>query len=70
MNASSGELKDDITTLSTEDANAALEALSPVRYVYKSSRDEEYLGFIAEDVFDPAEAFRDRSEEMQLSATQ
>jgi hypothetical protein len=27
-----------------------LEALSPVRYVYKNSRDEEYVGFIAEDV--------------------
>ncbi|MBK6738088.1 MAG: tail fiber domain-containing protein [Haliea sp.] len=49
-NASSRELKDDIETLSTEDANAALEALSPVRYVYKNSREEEYVGFIAEDV--------------------
>jgi hypothetical protein len=49
-NASSRELKDNIQTLSTEDANAALEALSPVRYVYKNSPDEEYVGFIAEDV--------------------
>jgi hypothetical protein len=49
-NASSRELKDDIEALSSEDANAALEALSPVRYVYKNSRDEEYVGFIAEDV--------------------
>ena len=30
----------------------ALAALSPVRYVYKNSRDEEYVGFIAEDVPD------------------
>ncbi len=49
-NASSRELKDNIEALSAEDANAALEALSPVRYVYKNSRDEEYVGFIAEDV--------------------
>ena len=49
-NASSRELKDDIETLSTEDANAALAALSPVRYVYKNSREEQYVGFIAEDV--------------------
>ncbi len=28
----------------------ALAALEPVRYVYKNSRDEEYMGFIAEDV--------------------
>ena len=51
-NASSRELKDNIETLSTEDANEALAALSPVRYVYKNSRDEEYMGFIAEDVPD------------------
>jgi hypothetical protein len=41
-----------IQTLSAEDANQALAALSPVRYVYKNSRDEEYVGFIAEDVPD------------------
>ncbi len=51
-NASSRELKDNIQTLSTEDANKALAALSPVRYVYKNSGDEEYMGFIAEDVPD------------------
>ena len=51
-NASSRELKDNIQTLSTEDANKALAALSPVRYVYKNSPDEEYVGFIAEDVPD------------------
>ena len=49
-NASSRELKDNIQALSAKDANAALAALSPVRYVYKNSRDEEYVGFIAEDV--------------------
>ncbi len=51
-NASSRELKDNIQTLSSEDANRALAGLSPVRYVYKNSRDEEYVGFIAEDVPD------------------
>jgi hypothetical protein len=51
-NASSRELKDNIKPLSTEDADAALAGLSPVRYVYKNSRDEEYLGFIAEEVPD------------------
>jgi len=49
-NASSRELKDNIEALSAEDANEALAALSPVRYVYKNSRDEQYVGFIAEDV--------------------
>ncbi len=51
-NASSRELKDNIQALSAEDANKALAGLSPVRYVYKNSGDEEYMGFIAEDVPD------------------
>ena len=51
-NASSRELKDNIETLSSEDANKTLAGLSPVRYVYKNSPDEEYVGFIAEDVPD------------------
>jgi Chaperone of endosialidase len=49
-NASSRELKENIQILSTDDANKALAALSPVRYVYTNSPDEEYVGFIAEDV--------------------
>jgi hypothetical protein len=52
LNASSREFKDNIRPLSTEDADKALEGLSPVRYVYKNSRDEEYVGFVAEDVPD------------------
>lgn len=51
-NASSRELKENIRALSSEDANRTLAGLSPVRYVYKNSRDEEYVGFIAEDVPD------------------
>src|SRR5262249_25300850 len=39
-----------IEPLTSADANAALEGLSPVRYVYRNSRDEAYVGFIAEDV--------------------
>ena len=49
-NASSRDLKEHIQALSVEDADKALTALSPVRYVYKNSPDEEYVGFIAEDV--------------------
>jgi hypothetical protein len=51
-NASSRELKQDILPLSLADAAAALESLAPVRYVYRNSPDEEYLGFIAEEVPD------------------
>lgn len=49
-NASSRELKDGIEPLSIADANKTLAGLSPVRYVYTNSPDEEYVGFIAEDV--------------------
>ena len=45
-------MKDNIAELSAGDANKALNGLRPVRYVYKNSRDEEYMGFIAEDVPD------------------
>lgn len=51
-NGSSREFKDDIRTLSAEDAQSALAALQPVRYHYKVEPDEEYVGFIAEDVPD------------------
>src|SRR5262245_38221003 len=49
-NASSRTLKDQIEPLDLSAAIAALEALSPVSYVYRNSPDERYLGFIAEDV--------------------
>ncbi len=48
--ASSREIKDDIKPLALQDAMDALEALEPVQYVYKTSRDEGRIGFIAEDV--------------------
>jgi len=49
-NASSRTLKDNIRTLTTDEALDTLTALEPVRYVYKNSPEEEYVGFIAEDV--------------------
>jgi hypothetical protein len=49
---SSRSLKKDIRFLDTIDASAALAALEPVRFHYKTSPDEESLGFIAEDVPD------------------
>jgi hypothetical protein len=49
-NASSRVLKDDITPLTLERAQAALVALAPVEYVYKADPSERQVGFIAEDV--------------------
>jgi len=51
-NASSRALKTDIADLESDEAMAALAALTPKRYVYKAEAGEEYLGFIAEDVPD------------------
>jgi len=50
QNASSRELKDDITILSTEDAVAALQKLKPVTFRYKADPEDMTVGFIAEDV--------------------
>lgn len=50
--ASSRQLKENIGDLTAEEALAALLALNPVRYNYRAEQDEEYLGFIAEDVPD------------------
>ncbi|MFQ5632815.1 MAG: tail fiber domain-containing protein [bacterium] len=49
-NASSRALKENIAAISAEEAQNTLQALAPVKYNYKSEKDEEYLGFIAEDV--------------------
>ncbi len=48
--ASSRELKENIRELGTDEALETLDGLNPVRYNYKVEKDEEYLGFIAEDV--------------------
>jgi hypothetical protein len=52
QNASSRELKENIRDLTTEEAAEALERLAPIRFNYKADREEESLGFIAEDVPD------------------
>lgn len=49
-NSSSKDKKENIATLSVEQASAALMQLEPVSFNYRNERDEEYLGFIAEDV--------------------
>jgi len=51
-NASSRRLKHRINILSTDAALAALDKLVPVTFEYLSEPDEEYAGFIAEDVPD------------------
>jgi hypothetical protein len=50
VNGSSRELKENIIDLTTDDALQALEGLNPVRYNYKNNKEEEHVGFIAEDV--------------------
>lgn len=51
-NGSSRAFKQDIVELQAEDAKAAVAALRPVTYRYKKELDEQYVGFIAEDVPD------------------
>jgi hypothetical protein len=50
VDASSRDLKDNIVSLTNEDAARALAELNPVRYNYKVIPDEGHVGFIAEDV--------------------
>jgi len=51
-NASSRELKENISDLTFSNALSALEQLNPVTYNYKVDKQEAYVGFIAEDVPD------------------
>jgi endosialidase-like protein len=51
-NASSRELKQDIVPLTSEEARETVQKLQPVGYRYKNELDEQYVGFIAEDVPD------------------
>jgi hypothetical protein len=48
-NASSRDLKENIQSLSTNEAVEALESLDPVKYNYKADQEDKYVGFIAED---------------------
>lgn len=59
-NSSSRDKKENIATLSVERAGRALMQLEPVSFNYRNEREEEYLGFIAEDVPDLV-ANQDRS---------
>jgi len=49
-NSSSRDKKENIAAISAEQAMNALSGLEPVRFNYRDERDEEYVGFIAEDV--------------------
>lgn len=49
-NASSRDYKDKIEELKANEAIEALKGLNPVKFIYKSSPDDRYVGFIAEDV--------------------
>lgn len=48
--SSSRELKENIAELSSQEAVETLKNLSPVKYNYKANREEQHIGFIAEDV--------------------
>jgi len=48
--ASSRDYKENINTLTIEEALSALVELNPVKYNYKVDADEKHVGFIAEDV--------------------
>jgi hypothetical protein len=50
QDASSRELKENIQSLTVEKAKEALDELDPVRFNYKADKEDECLGFIAEDV--------------------
>ena len=49
-NASSREFKQDIQPLTSEQAHDTVRALQPVRFRYQTEPNEQYIGFIAEDV--------------------
>ena len=52
LNASSRDYKENISELSTKEAIETLRELSPVKYNYKVDKEENHVGFIAEDVPD------------------
>jgi hypothetical protein len=59
VDGSSREYKENIETLTTKEALKAFQELEPVKYNYKADKEENYLGFIAEDVPDLV-AMKDR----------
>jgi hypothetical protein len=48
--ASSREYKENIKDLTTKEAIGALEGLNPVKYNYKTHKEDKHVGFIGEDV--------------------
>jgi len=50
QDASSRELKENVRNLTLEEAKQALDGLDPIRFNYKADKEDESLGFIAEDV--------------------
>jgi len=52
IEASSRDYKENIMELDQAESFKALASLNPVRYNYKNKKDEEFLGFIAEEVPD------------------
>ena len=50
--ASSRDYKENIRDLTYDEAKLALSELTPSKFNYKADKDDEYLGFIAEDVPD------------------
>ncbi len=52
IDGSSREYKENIETLTSSEALQAFELLDPVKFNYKENKEEQYLGFIAEDVPD------------------
>ncbi len=52
VDGSSIDYKENVRTLTSEEAMATLEVLTPVKFNYKADKTEEWLGFIAEDVPD------------------
>jgi hypothetical protein len=48
--ASSRDYKENIEELTADEAFEAFSRLTPVKYNYKAEQDEQYVGFIAEDV--------------------
>jgi hypothetical protein len=49
-NASSREYKENIQILTSREANQALDGLNPVRFSYKTDKEDRHVGFIAEEV--------------------
>jgi hypothetical protein len=50
VNGSSIEFKENVSEVELEEASDTLDHLRPVKYNYKDDKEEQHLGFIAEDV--------------------